>query len=56
LDWARLCHRYGIDCLVQYESSLRELSEEGLVEWNDSTVRLSPAGMLLSNEIFQRFI
>jgi oxygen-independent coproporphyrinogen-3 oxidase len=56
LDWARLCHRYGSDCLVQYESCLRELSEEGLVEWNDSTVRLSPAGMLLSNEIFQRFI
>ena len=56
LDWARLCHRYSSDCLVQYESSLRELSEEGLVEWNDSTVRLSPAGMLLSNEIFQRFI
>ncbi len=56
VDWKRLQDNYGGDCLSQYEPGMREFSKRGLVEWKDSTVRLTPSGMLISNEIFQLFI
>ena len=56
LDWNRLRRMYGSDRLAQYEPGMHELSERGLVKWDNSTLRLTPSGMLLSNEIFQLFI
>ncbi len=56
VDWVKLQEAYGPDCLIQYESGMREQVEKGLAQWTDSTVRLTPSGMLLSNEIFQLFI
>jgi oxygen-independent coproporphyrinogen III oxidase len=47
--------KYG-DCLDKYENSLTDLYDRGLIERTDSTVRLTESGMLLSNEIFQRFV
>ena len=32
------------------------IGEAGLVERTDSVVRLTPRGMLLSNEVFQKFV
>jgi oxygen-independent coproporphyrinogen III oxidase len=46
---------YG-DYLATYENSLTDLYARGLIEKTDSTVRLTESGMLLSNEIFQRFV
>ena len=56
LQWSRLKDSYGGECLVKYERDLQQLSFEGLTEWKGSVVRLTPSGMLLSNEIFQRFV
>jgi oxygen-independent coproporphyrinogen-3 oxidase len=56
LGWDRLKAVYGGHSLQKYEKSLRELCDKGLVEWKDSTVRLTPLGMLLSNEVFQLFV
>jgi len=56
VDWKLLQASCGADCLAQYEPCMRELCGKGLVEWKDSVVRLTAPGMLLSNEIFQRFI
>jgi len=56
VDWEMLQGIYGREILRQYEPGMRELSERGLVEWKDSTVRLTPSGMLLSNEVFQLFV
>jgi oxygen-independent coproporphyrinogen III oxidase len=47
---------YGQDCLARYESGMLEFVHKKLVEWTDSVVRLTPAGMLLSNEVFQLFV
>jgi len=56
VDWSRLSRNHGGDDMSGYEDSLHELSDKGLVEWKDSIVRLTPSGMLLSNEIFQLFV
>ncbi len=56
VDWGQLQFIYGADKLVRYEASLREFSDKGWVEWKDSVVRLTPAGMLFSNEILQLFV
>jgi oxygen-independent coproporphyrinogen-3 oxidase len=56
IQWARLQQGYRGNLLEKYENSLRMLGHEGFVEWNDTIVRLTPSGMLLSNEIFQLFV
>ena len=56
VDWRQLQRIYGADELSRYESCLREFSAKGWVEWEDNVVRLTPEGMLLSNEIFQLFV
>ena len=56
VDWSRLKSIYGGETLGRYQDSLREFSARGWIEWKDSMVRLTPSGMLLSNEIFQLFV
>ncbi len=56
LDWSRVCKDLVPARLANCEASLREMSELGLLEWEGATVRLTRRGMLLSNEVFQRFI
>ena len=56
VDWQKLLRTYGGNALGRYEDSMRRFSARGWVEWKDSTVRLTPSGMLLSNEIFQEFL
>ncbi|MBN2317804.1 MAG: radical SAM family heme chaperone HemW [Acidobacteria bacterium] len=56
IRWTRLKRKYREDCLQEYENFLRELGAEGFVEWKGPIVRLTPKGMLLSNEIFQQFV
>ncbi len=56
VDWCQLRRTYGSELLCKYEHPFSELSAKGLIEWTDSVVRLTPSGMLLSNEIFQLFV
>ncbi|MEJ2245298.1 MAG: radical SAM family heme chaperone HemW [Acidobacteriota bacterium] len=56
IQWSGLKRKYRDERLIKYESLLRKLGSEGLVEWKGSNVRLTPSGMLLSNEIFQQFV
>ncbi len=56
LDWRQLQNEYESDRLKEYEIWLRDLISQGLIEWEKTIVRLTPSGMLLSNEIFQRFV
>jgi oxygen-independent coproporphyrinogen III oxidase len=39
-----------------YKKVLYELQSQGLVEWQGADVRLTRSGMLLSNEVFQKFV
>jgi len=56
VDWRRLRQNCDATELEAYESSLREMSASGLVEWRDCIIRLTPLGMLLSNEVLQKFV
>jgi oxygen-independent coproporphyrinogen-3 oxidase len=56
IQWSGLKHKYRDERLKKYESLLHKLGFEGLVEWKESNVRLTPSGMLLSNEIFRQFL
>jgi oxygen-independent coproporphyrinogen-3 oxidase len=56
VDWQGLRQNYDLRELEAYESSLREMSASGLLEWKDCVIRLTTRGMLLSNEVFQRFV
>jgi oxygen-independent coproporphyrinogen III oxidase len=56
LDWEQVCRKFEGKNLAACETPLHELAEAGLIQWQGSTVRLTPRGMLLSNEVFQRFV
>jgi oxygen-independent coproporphyrinogen-3 oxidase len=56
VDWNELKSRCGDNDLAKYKAALREPSEKGLIEWDNSIMRLTATGMLLSNEIFQMFV
>jgi oxygen-independent coproporphyrinogen-3 oxidase len=56
LDWSRVRNEFGDLQLASYEATLREMSGRGLLEWKESSVRLTSQGMLLSNEIFSEFV
>ena len=56
VDWNEILKDYHDDCLATFRNRLDGPAERGWVEWHGSTVRLTPSGMLLSNEIFQLFL
>jgi oxygen-independent coproporphyrinogen-3 oxidase len=56
LNWDQVESRFGRSRIAKYQAALKTRSDEGLVEWQNPWIRLTPRGMLLSNEIFQDFI
>ena len=48
--------RFGQDMREVYGAQLVELRELGLLEMDAEAVRLTPRGLLLGNEVFQRFL
>jgi oxygen-independent coproporphyrinogen III oxidase len=48
--------RHGLDPLVAYGDPLRDAFAAGLLEVADDRLRLTPRGMLLSNEVFRAFV
>ncbi len=56
LDWRRLRFEFGETATAPFDATLRQMSERGLLDWRDSVVRLTPEGMLLSNEVFSEFV
>jgi oxygen-independent coproporphyrinogen-3 oxidase len=44
--------RFGRDLREEYGSELQQLGSAGLIELNQSMLRLTPKGALLSNEVF----
>lgn len=47
---------YGITVLERYDSEIRRLSDAGLLELNGDRLRLTEAGLPLSNEVFVCFV
>ena len=48
--------RFAVDAELAFGETIRELESSGMLERRGETVRLTAAGRLLSNEVFQRFI
>jgi oxygen-independent coproporphyrinogen-3 oxidase len=47
---------YGVNVLERYSKDLRRLAEAGLIEVGGGRLALTPAGRLLSNEVFVSFV
>ncbi len=56
LNWEQVRRGFDADKVAACEASFKELADMGLLEWEPPNVRLTPRGMLLSNEVFQRFV
>ncbi len=56
VNWDRLRERCSQNCRDEYEIAFKRFLNEGWIEWKDSTIRLTPLGMLFSNEVFQCFV
>lgn len=58
IDLKRLLITSGFDILSRYQNEIKELEEAGLLEKNakGSRIRLTRRGLLLSNEVFLRFV
>ena len=56
LDLKAISARLAADAEAAFGGTIRELEASGMLERTGNIVRLTPAGRLLSNEVFQRFI
>ena len=47
---------YQFDVMANYQNSFKEMIENSLLEIKDGYLRLTPRGILYSNEVFQLFV
>jgi oxygen-independent coproporphyrinogen-3 oxidase len=48
--------RFGINVVERYADDLARLDEAGLIELNDGILKISRAGTVLANEVFEAFV
>ena len=48
--------RFGIDIFEHYRKQVEEMTAAGLLEKDNRILRLTRLGLLLSNEVFWRFL
>ena len=56
VEVSALKREFGEAVVAPALQNVKELAEAGLVVSDDQTVRLTPRGQLLSNEVFQEFL
>jgi len=56
VDLARLCTEFGPDAIATWDSAIEQSLQEGLIEQQNTVLRLTSRGRLLSNEVFARFL
>ncbi|HKP70152.1 MAG TPA: radical SAM family heme chaperone HemW [Pyrinomonadaceae bacterium] len=56
IDVTDIEKRFGVDFNQKYSAELNELIENGLVETMNNHLKLTPKGMLYSNEVFRVFV
>jgi oxygen-independent coproporphyrinogen-3 oxidase len=56
VDLKAVSARFGVDAEGMFGDTIRDLESSGMLERQGDMVRLTPAGRLLSNEVFERFI
>ena len=56
VDLDAIVREFGEGVALTYSDTISELATGGLLQQEGSTIRLTPKGRLLSNEVFERFI
>jgi len=56
VDLKAIKAHFGVDAESTFAETIRELESSGMLDRTGDIVRLTPAGRLLSNEVFERFI
>ncbi len=56
VDMAKVAAEFGHAALGSYSTTISELTNAGLLEHKSDSVRLTPRGRLLANEVFEGFI
>ena len=56
IDLNNISARFGVAAVDVFGDTIHELTSAGLLVQGATTIRLTPAGRLLSNEVFARFI
>jgi oxygen-independent coproporphyrinogen-3 oxidase len=56
IDLESLRREFGREALAAWESAVQQGIQDGLIEQEGATLRLTPRGRLLSNEVFARFL
>jgi oxygen-independent coproporphyrinogen-3 oxidase len=51
-----LAAKFGEQAVENFRSVIAELTRDGLMEQREDIVRLTPRGLMLSNDVFQRFL
>jgi len=56
VDLKEVAAKFGSSSLAGFAETMSEFVSGGLMEREDSWIRLTPRGRLLSNEVFERFV
>jgi len=56
IDLESLWREFGRDAIAAWDSAIQQSIQDGLLEQQGDTLRLTPRGRLLSNEVFARFL
>ena len=56
VDVAAFEQCYGVNPLKRFRVELWQLQNQGLIECDDSNIRLTPKGVALGNLVFEQFV
>jgi oxygen-independent coproporphyrinogen-3 oxidase len=56
IDLTEYKNRFGVNLLEKYADDLSRLQEFELIEFTENRLRLTPKGMVYSNEVFSVFV
>ena len=56
VDLRKITAKFGASAVSGFSDAITEFVETGLMEGEDSWIRLTSRGRLLSNEVFERFV
>ena len=56
LDLGEYKRRFGIDLKQEFDEDLKDLAEKGLISVANGELKLTPHGMIYSNEVFSVFV
>jgi oxygen-independent coproporphyrinogen-3 oxidase len=56
LDTRAYKESFGVDLRNEHRDDFKRFHDAGLIEFDGDLIRLTPAGALMSNEVFAKFV